>query len=183
MEQKKRKKESCKNCGELISGWKTYCNLKCRDEDWSKRNYNPFKGKKHTEESIKKFKNHPNYINRKFKVGWKHTEETIKKMSKPRKKQGKEWNCKYRHDVKYEGKQRVQIIEWCGEHGGIPDEIASIWFKSCQNCGWNLAKCDLHHIISVKEGGKSTLNNLINLCRSCHRLTHVGKIDIGKIKT
>ena len=133
---------------------------------------NPFYGKTHTKETIKKIVNSEGYKNKKSIIGRKHNSETIKKMSKKRIKPGKEWNYNYRHDVKYEGKDRSKIIEWCRMNNGITDEIAKIWFKSCSVCGWDKMKCDLHHKIPKRLGGKTTIENLTVLCPNCHRLEH-----------
>lgn len=46
--------------------------------------------------------------------------------------------------------------------------------KSCAVCGWNIASCDSHHIISAKEGGKNILKNMIILCPNHHRMADEG---------
>jgi 5-methylcytosine-specific restriction endonuclease McrA len=40
----------------------------------------------------------------------------------------------------------------------------------CEICQWQECSRDVHHIISVSEGGKSEINNLISLCPNHHRL-------------
>lgn len=42
----------------------------------------------------------------------------------------------------------------------------------CEICNWNESNRDLHHIIHVSQGGKTTLNNIISLCPNHHRLAH-----------
>ena len=32
--------------------------------------------------------------------------------------------------------------------------------------------CDVHHIVFRSQGGKSTLDNLVCLCRDCHNAAH-----------
>jgi hypothetical protein len=44
--------------------------------------------------------------------------------------------------------------------------------SACQICGWNKAKCDVHHRIPRFAGGQNTLGNGIVLCPNCHRETH-----------
>jgi len=77
---------------------------------------------------------------------------------------------RYRHDVLYFGKDRSKIIEWSTKNEADPDFIASIWFNPCALCGWDKAKCDIHHIIPKKLGGKGNSDNLMVLCRNCHQL-------------
>lgn len=49
----------------------------------------------------------------------------------------------------------------------------------CQCCGKRCIKHDIqcHHIIPVAFGGDDNLNNLIVLCRRCHRKTEYGKLS------
>ena len=47
----------------------------------------------------------------------------------------------------------------------------------CSNCGWNEEVCDLHHIISRKDGGSDDHANLTYLCPNCHRLAGRGQIN------
>lgn len=46
----------------------------------------------------------------------------------------------------------------------------------CEICGWDKAGRDRHHITTVSEGGKDTVENLINVCPNCHREIHAGLI-------
>ena len=50
--------------------------------------------------------------------------------------------------------------------------------NKCTNCEYNLV-LDAHHIIPVCGGGKDTLSNLITLCPNCHRLVHIGKLEVS----
>lgn len=45
--------------------------------------------------------------------------------------------------------------------------------KGCVICQWNIARCDVHHIIERREGGSDELDNLIVICPNCHRSVHV----------
>lgn len=48
---------------------------------------------------------------------------------------------------------------------------------SCQICKANVRGLEIHHIVPVKFGGKHNQENLITLCKSCHRCVetnHVG---------
>lgn len=61
----------------------------------------------------------------------------------------------------------------------------------CQNCGISCDEMgrepDVHHIIPVREFENPqrahTLDNLISLCRSCHRLAEIGSIDVSPSRT
>lgn len=57
---------------------------------------------------------------------------------------------------------------------------------TCQCCGVhnkgkNAVKLHVHHLKSRKSGGNAP-NNLITLCKTCHKLLHEGKISLGKKK-
>ena len=40
---------------------------------------------------------------------------------------------------------------------------------TCQNCGAKADVLDIHHIIPIKYSGTDNINNLIALCKSCHK--------------
>jgi len=44
--------------------------------------------------------------------------------------------------------------------------------NTCQKCGWNKARCDVHHLIPKSLGGLHTIENAIILCPNCHRIHH-----------
>lgn len=66
-----------------------------------------------------------------------------------------------REDNKLYKITRPQAIERDSPHG----------YPECVLCGSN-SPTDVHHIISRAQGGKSELNNLATLCRSCHNAAH-----------
>ena len=43
------------------------------------------------------------------------------------------------------------------------------------------AMCDVHHLTARADGGPTTLNNLVLLCRRHHVLWHLGKLTIGDL--
>ena len=47
----------------------------------------------------------------------------------------------------------------------------------CQICG-TPGQTEKHHIKTKGSGGDDTEENLIEVCRKCHRLIHDGKIKI-----
>jgi len=134
---------------------------------------NPFYGKKHSEETIKKIKETEGYKNRKYRVGILHTDEDKNKMRKPHETIRGKNNYRFRHDVKYNGPLRENIIGWSKLNNAIPDDVVSKWFIPCELCGWNKAHCDLHHKKNKRYGGDSSLENLITVCPNCHRLIHL----------
>lgn len=44
--------------------------------------------------------------------------------------------------------------------------------NKCQLCGWDKARCDVHHKTMKSIGGPHTLENAIVLCPNCHRIEH-----------
>lgn len=46
--------------------------------------------------------------------------------------------------------------------------------NSCERCGWDKARCDVHHRIPKAQGGKHTIANGVVLCPNCHRVEHEG---------
>ena len=44
--------------------------------------------------------------------------------------------------------------------------------NACQLCGWDKARCDVHHREAKAQGGLHTLANAIVLCPNCHRVEH-----------
>ena len=75
-------------------------------------------------------------------------------------------NCKLKN---YREKQKVN---------GISLKTIKRIFNNlgCEICSWNETICDLHHVISVKDGGKNDIKNLIMVCPNHHRIIHMGKI-------
>ncbi len=44
--------------------------------------------------------------------------------------------------------------------------------KHCVNCGLRATACDVHHIKPWEHGGRTSINNLVLLCPTCHTQTH-----------
>lgn len=44
----------------------------------------------------------------------------------------------------------------------------------CEICCAKDTKLDVHHVIPVEEGGTDDQDNLICLCRHCHKVIHTG---------
>jgi hypothetical protein len=48
----------------------------------------------------------------------------------------------------------------------------------CTQCGKKNTRLDAHHIIWKEGGSKDTIENLITLCKGCHRKVHKGKLKL-----
>lgn len=44
--------------------------------------------------------------------------------------------------------------------------------NKCQRCGWDEARCDVHHRQPKSKGGLHIISNAIVLCPNCHRIHH-----------
>ncbi len=42
----------------------------------------------------------------------------------------------------------------------------------CARCGRPASWCEVHHVVAWEHGGRTCLDNLVQLCRACHRLVH-----------
>lgn len=51
---------------------------------------------------------------------------------------------------------------------------------TCQICGSG-EYTEGHHIFDYQYGGAADIDNIMTLCRTCHKQVHRGKIDIVKI--
>ena len=50
---------------------------------------------------------------------------------------------------------------------------------TCQHCKTKQCTLEVHHIIFKSNGGSDEPDNLITLCRNCHRELHSGKINLN----
>ena len=48
--------------------------------------------------------------------------------------------------------------------------------RSCRICN-SRSNLEIHHIIKRRDGGKNNLDNLITLCKKCHRHIETGDVD------
>lgn len=49
-----------------------------------------------------------------------------------------------------------------------------LYGNRCERCGWDKARCDVHHRHLKSKGGLHTLDNAVVLCPNCHRIEHEG---------
>lgn len=45
---------------------------------------------------------------------------------------------------------------------------------TCVACSWENRTVEAHHVLSRAQGGDDVMDNLVPLCRSCHRAYHNG---------
>ena len=50
---------------------------------------------------------------------------------------------------------------------------------TCQHCKTKQGTLEVHHIVFRSNGGSDEPDNLITLCRHCHRELHLGKINLN----
>ncbi len=53
--------------------------------------------------------------------------------------------------------------------------------RGCTRCGRPPSWCEAHHIVAWEHGGPTCLDNLVLLCRACHRLIHHAGWDVKLI--
>lgn len=51
---------------------------------------------------------------------------------------------------------------------------------TCQICG-SADYVEGHHIMNYQYGGAASVDNIVTLCRKCHKQVHRGNIDVIKI--
>jgi len=80
--------------------------------------------------------------------------------------------CKKHHMNKYSMKRGKQ------KEGMLARARKKFANKVCSICGWDKANCDLHRVVNGKDGGTYSTKNIVPLCPNCHRLIHLGKIEL-----
>lgn len=64
-------------------------------------------------------------------------------------------------------------------HPDLRKQILERDNKTCQRCGiMSEIGLHLHHIISRKDGGTDSLENLVTLCPSCHIILEPRRIEL-----
>ena len=72
------------------------------------------------------------------------------------------------------------------QHGGgegfynVKSAVLSRDNYTCQICGANDAKFEVHHVIFRSEGGSNRMDNLVTLCKECHGKVHAGELEFNK---
>ena len=64
----------------------------------------------------------------------------------------------------------------CGKYG----KTLNIDRSMCVLCGWDKTPCDRHRVVFGCNGGKYTIKNVISVCPNCHRMLHMGLLEIKK---
>ena len=52
-------------------------------------------------------------------------------------------------------------------------------FYTCQVCG-SIYKLEGHHFFDVQYGGAADTENIVSLCKECHKSVHSKKMDLIK---
>ena len=72
----------------------------------------------------------------------------------------------------------LELVPTAFEHTNKDKLRNSGFTKKCMVCGWDKTLCDIHRIVSKKNGGKYEAGNVISLCPNCHRMLHRKKLVI-----
>lgn len=135
------------------------------------------KGKtKYTDERLKKQGEHIKQLIQDGKIqksflGKKHSEETKKKIA---------LSVKQHYQTK---KDATNITSLKQLSSRTMSKILQRMNLGCSRCGWNEARCDIHHIHGRKIEDCDNHNNLCCLCPNCHRLVHDNKISSDELIT
>lgn len=153
---------------ETIQGYK-----KPKSEETRRKMSQARTGKKISEETIRKIK--------KAMMGRKYTEESLKKRTETRKKNG--WFKNPIEAIKNISiaKRNKKNPSWIdgrsrllapGIYGDDWDKIRYLVYLrdrfTCQHCGIQGKRLDIHHKVPFLVSFDNSLNNLITLCRPCH---------------
>lgn len=80
--------------------------------------------------------------------------------------------CTKHHREKYNMPYDNRKAKKCGETYDMDRSV-------CVLCGWDKAPCDRHRIVFGCDGGGYTIKNVISVCPNCHRLIHLGLLDVN----
>lgn len=80
---------------------------------------------------------------------------------------GKPWNKGKTYSLPTDSGERVykQKHSWAKAARRIKGD-------KCEQCGWDKARCDVHHKMQKRDGGKFTISNALVICPNCHRVIH-----------
>lgn len=92
----------------------------------------------------------------------------LKEKSKERLAAVKPWNKGKTYSNKSDDAEYTNKKAWSAA-------VIRKYGPKCQICGWDKARCDVHHIVPRSNGGKNTVNNGMVLCPNCHRVEHESK--------
>lgn len=86
------------------------------------------------------------------------------KMERRRTKAQKQREYEDRIDLKY-----IELKKQLEFENEIRQKVLDRDNHTCQNCEDKLGKFDIHHILKRKEHGTWHLDNLITVCKKCHK--------------
>lgn len=79
----------------------------------------------------------------------------------------------------YDSRGKLKLRKYCSTHhklsnGRCPEGMQA---TSCSVCNW-LGPCDRHRILFGMDGGRYRQGNVVILCPNCHRLVHLGELEL-----
>ena len=89
----------------------------------------------------------------------------LRDHSKERLRQSSPWN----KGATYQTKPNESVFS---QRGAWAKAVLRANGNSCVKCGWDKARCDVHHITPRSRGGLNTIANGVVLCPNCHRIEH-----------
>lgn len=173
-------KRVCDNCGKIyyVSKWKSFlgqkkyfCEYKCYSQ------YIKSHPSYRKTRDSRKLKEHPVLTKEVLNKEYLKNKLTIKKIAE-----------KYNYGY-------VTVQNWVKRYGiktricadykhdvtsfiAISRRLINKRGNKCELCGWNKARCDIHHRIARKDRGSDDESNLIILCPNCHRVVTQNKLKI-----
>ena len=90
------------------------------------------------------------------------------------------WVDYFKKEQESSWKGRLNMANREREHCIAQKEGKERDLYTCQICG-SKDHVEGHHILNYQYGGAANIDNIVTLCRRCHKQVHRGKIDILKI--
>ena len=97
----------------------------------------------------------------------------LRETSKERLASMTPWNKGKSYSIKKDGEKFANKKAWA-------EAVIRKKGNVCEQCGWDKARCDVHHILPISEGGEHTINNGVVLCPNCHRILHQSILENKK---
>lgn len=91
----------------------------------------------------------------------------LKERNKEHLRQIGTWNKGTTYALKPDGAEYLNKKAWAAA-------VIRVRGNACERCGWNAARCDVHHKLPRSQGGRNTIENGAVLCPNCHRVEHEG---------
>lgn len=86
--------------------------------------------------------------------------------------------CNRHYELHYGIHEAKKLQRKASKYGVCTEEFSELSISTCSLCGWSECNCDIHRIVSGKDGGKYIKSNIVVLCPNCHRLVHRGIVNL-----